>query len=68
MNFLRYCEWWATARREEGDQVCGLPGERRREIGEFTINVGAQENFGSPPHPPLQKLAIFWSDLTVQVW
>ena len=35
---------------------------------EFSINVGAQEIFWQPTSPPLEKLAIFWSDFTVQVW
>ena len=42
----------ATARREEGEEVCGLPGERCREIGEFTINVGAQEILAAHRTPP----------------
>ena len=58
----------ATARREEGEEVCGLPGERRRQIGEFIINVGAQGISAAHRSPPSKKLAIFWSDLTVQVW
>ena len=49
----------ATARREEGEEVCGLPGERRRQIGEFIINVGAQGISAAHRTPPSKKIGHF---------
>ena len=37
---------------KRANKFAGCQVNVEREIREFTINVGAQEIFGSPPHPP----------------